>query len=169
MFVLFLRGRCPDFKACAIQVLRLRTANLLQGVTLTVSLYGRLFNESFRLYYLRNIFTAFAVGLSGQNEAKFQKLESFLSLPSIFGYLGKETKNTAEHVIMKKKTFYLRCHRVSPPLLWCLMRALWNCRNCVLNNVSPCGKKFYNKAEIIIKLLSFSRHWSEFPTYVLQR
>ena len=105
MFVLFLRGRCPDFKACAIQVLRLRTANLLQGATLTVSLYGRLFIESFRLYYLRNIFTAFAVGLSGQNEAKFQKLESFLSLPSIIGYLGKETKNTAEHVIMKKKNF----------------------------------------------------------------
>ena len=38
------------------------------------------------------------------NEAKFQKnLESFSSLPSIFGYLGKETKNTDEHVIMKKK------------------------------------------------------------------
>ena len=39
-----------------------------------VSLYGRLFNESFRLYYLQNIFTAFAVALSGSNEAKFQKI-----------------------------------------------------------------------------------------------
>ena len=39
---------------------------------LNVSLYGRLFNESFRLYYLRNIFTAFAVGLIGDNETKFQ-------------------------------------------------------------------------------------------------
>ena len=28
--------------------------------------------------------------------------KSFSSLPSIFGYLGKETKNTDEHVIMKK-------------------------------------------------------------------
>ena len=59
---------------------------------LNVSLYGRLFNKSFRLFYLRNIFTAFAIGLSGYNKAK-------LSLPSIFGYLGNETKNTAEHVI----------------------------------------------------------------------
>ena len=32
---------------------------------LNVSLYGRLFNESVRLYYLWKIFTAFAVGLSG--------------------------------------------------------------------------------------------------------
>ena len=32
---------------------------------LNASLYGRLFNESFRLHYLRNIFTASAVGLSG--------------------------------------------------------------------------------------------------------
>ena len=32
---------------------------------LNVSLYGTLFNESFSLYYLRSIFTAFAVGLSG--------------------------------------------------------------------------------------------------------
>ena len=49
-------------------------------------LYGRLFNESFTLYYSwRNVSTAFAVGLSGQNEAKFQNnLESFSSLPSIF-------------------------------------------------------------------------------------
>ena len=54
-------------------------------------------------YYWRNIFTAFAVGLSGYNKARFQeKLESFSSLLSIFGYLGKETKNTAEHVIMQE-------------------------------------------------------------------
>ena len=45
---------------------------------LNVSLYGRLFNESFSLFYLRSIFTAFAVGLSSQNKAK-------LSLASIFG------------------------------------------------------------------------------------
>ena len=32
---------------------------------LNVSLYGRLFNESFSLYYWRNIFTVFSVGLSG--------------------------------------------------------------------------------------------------------
>ena len=64
----------------------------------TISL-RQTFHESSRLYYLRNIFTAFAVALS--DEAKFQKsLESFLSLPSIFGYLGKGTKNTAEHVIL---------------------------------------------------------------------
>ena len=37
-----------------------------------------------------------------------KSLESFLSLPSIFGYLGKETKNTAEHVIMKKIFIYTR-------------------------------------------------------------
>ena len=35
-------------------------------------------------------------------------LESFLSLLSIFGYLGKETKNTAKHVIMKKFVIYAR-------------------------------------------------------------
>ena len=35
MFVLFLRGRRADFKAHAILVLRLRTANLLEGATLT--------------------------------------------------------------------------------------------------------------------------------------
>ena len=34
MFVLFLRGRRADFKARAILVLRLRTANLLEGATL---------------------------------------------------------------------------------------------------------------------------------------
>ena len=33
-------------------------------------------------------------------------LESFLSLPLIFLYLGKETKNTAEHVIMNKFSIY---------------------------------------------------------------
>ena len=49
------------------------------------------------------------VGLSGQNEATLKKKKkkvSFSSLPSIFGYLGKETINIAEHVIMKK--IYLR-------------------------------------------------------------
>jgi len=33
---------------------------------------------------------------------KKKSLESFLSWPSIFGYLGKEMKNTAEHIIMNK-------------------------------------------------------------------
>ena len=43
-------------------------------------------------------------------EAKFQKkyLESFSSSPSSFGYLGKETKNPAEHVNMKKIFIYAR-------------------------------------------------------------
>ena len=35
-----------------------------------------------------------------------KNLESFSSLLSIFGYLGKETKNTAEHVSMKKIFIY---------------------------------------------------------------
>ena len=35
-------------------------------------------------------------------------LEIFLSLSSIFGYLGKKTKNTAEHVIMNKFVIYAR-------------------------------------------------------------
>ena len=29
-------------------------------------------------------------------------------MPSIFGYLGKETKNTAEHVIIKQIFLYAR-------------------------------------------------------------
>ena len=35
-------------------------------------------------------------------------LESFSSFPSIFSYLGKETKNTAEHVIIKNIFIYAR-------------------------------------------------------------
>ena len=35
-------------------------------------------------------------------KTKLNSKKSFSSLPSIFGYLGKETKNTDEHVIMKK-------------------------------------------------------------------
>ena len=38
MFVLFLRGHRADFKAPAILVLRLRTANLLYGATLIATL-----------------------------------------------------------------------------------------------------------------------------------
>ena len=34
-----------------------------------------------------------------------KNLERFSSLPSIFGYLGKETKNTAEHTIMNKNPY----------------------------------------------------------------
>ena len=49
-----------------------------------VSLYGRLFNESFRLYYLRNIFTAFAVGLSGW---KLKNARKFFLIAADFGYL----------------------------------------------------------------------------------
>ena len=44
-----------------------------------------------------------------RTKLNFKKnLESFLSLPSIFGYLGKETKNTAKHVIMNKIFIYAR-------------------------------------------------------------
>ena len=37
-----------------------------------------------------------------------KSLESILSLPSFFGYLGKGTKNTAGHVIMNKIFIYAR-------------------------------------------------------------
>ena len=37
-----------------------------------------------------------------------ESLESLLSLPSIFGYLRKEKKNTAEHVITKKIFIHAR-------------------------------------------------------------
>ena len=76
-----------------------------------VSLYGRFFNAHFRLYYLRNIFTAFLILLVLVARTKLnskKSLESFLSLSSIFGYLGKETKNTSEHVIMNKILIYAR-------------------------------------------------------------
>ena len=44
-----------------------------------------------------------------RTKLNFKKnLESFSSLASLFGYLGKETKNTAEHVIMKKIFIYAR-------------------------------------------------------------
>ena len=46
MFVLFLRGRRTDFKACVIIVLRLHTVNLLQGATLKGHLSCRLENQS---------------------------------------------------------------------------------------------------------------------------
>ena len=51
------------------------------------NLYGRLFNDS-SSNYLQNIFTALAVGLSGELE---RTLERFSSLPSNLGilYLGK--------------------------------------------------------------------------------
>ena len=54
-------------------------------------------------------------------------LESFSSLPSIFEYLvlGKDTKNTAEHVIMKKSLFtharaQIKLSQIS--LAWRLMK-----------------------------------------------
>ena len=37
-----------------------------------------------------------------------KSLESLVSLPSFFGYLGKGTKDTAEHVIMNKIFIYVR-------------------------------------------------------------
>ena len=37
-----------------------------------------------------------------------KSLESLVSLPSFFGYLGKGTKDTAEHVIMNKIFIYAR-------------------------------------------------------------
>ena len=37
-----------------------------------------------------------------------KKSTKSLSLPSIFGYLEKETKNTAEHVMMNKIFIYAR-------------------------------------------------------------
>ena len=47
--------------------------------------------------------------LFARTKLNFKKsLESFLSLPSILGYLGKETKNTAEHVITNKFFIYAR-------------------------------------------------------------
>ena len=74
--------------------------------------YGRLFNDGIiqTLLFAKHIFTAFAVGLSvARTKLNFKKnLESFLSLPSIFGYLGKETKNTAKHVITNKIFIYAR-------------------------------------------------------------
>ena len=62
-------------------------------------------------YYWRNIFTAFAVGLSGQNEAKFQKnLELFSSLPSIFRYCfrKRDEKHSLTRHHEKMNFFFLR-------------------------------------------------------------
>ena len=75
-----------------------------------VSLYGRLFNESFRLYYLRNIFTAFAVGLSGQklNSKNARKIFIIAVDFWVLSTYDKETKNTDEHIIMKKIFIYAR-------------------------------------------------------------
>ena len=53
----------------------------------------------------------------------------FLSLPSIFGYLGKETKNTAEHVILLSFIYARPCvnkdfvHSGSIALAYCLLFA----------------------------------------------
>ena len=66
--------------------------------------YGRLFNDSGSIINFRNTFTAFAVGLSGLRRSIPKILESFSSLPLIFGYLvlRKRYENTAEYVITKK-------------------------------------------------------------------
>ena len=77
-----------------------------------VSLYCRLssFNESFRLYYLRNIFTAFAAGLSGQrlNSKNARKIFIIAVDFRVLSTYDKETKNTDEHIIMKKIFIYAR-------------------------------------------------------------
>ena len=61
--------------------------------------------QSFRFYYLRNIFPTFDVG-SVATSSTPKMLESFISWPLIFGYLvlrkRDEKHSTAEHVFMKK-------------------------------------------------------------------
>ena len=64
--------------------------------------------QRFRLYYLRNIFTTFAVGLSGQ-ELNSKTARKFFIFAVDFWVLScqdKGMKNTAEHVIMKKIFIY---------------------------------------------------------------
>ena len=71
---------------------------------LIVSPYGRLFNEQALFIDLQNIFTAFAVGLSGQKLNSEYYARKFFIIAVVFWVLvlGKDTKNMAEHVIMKK-------------------------------------------------------------------
>ena len=71
--------------------------------------------QRFRLYYLQNIFTAFAVGLSGQ-ELNSKTARMFFIIAVDFWVLScqdKETKNTAEHIIMKKTLFSDSVYRAS--------------------------------------------------------
>ena len=71
---------------------------------LIVSPYGRLFIEQALFIDLQNIFTAFAVGLSGQKLNSEYYARKFFIIAVVFWVLvlGKDTKNMAEHVIMKK-------------------------------------------------------------------
>ena len=63
-------------------------------------------------YYLRNIFTAFAVGLSGQKLSKFpKKCRTFSSLPSILGHLSlwkRDRKKQLAHHHKKNLQIYAR-------------------------------------------------------------
>ena len=76
---------------------------------LIVSLYGTLFNHS-GSNYLRNIFTAFAVGLTGE-KLNSKNPRKFFIIAVDFWVLStqdEEAKNTAEHVIMEKIFIYAR-------------------------------------------------------------
>ena len=73
---------------------------------LNVSLYGRRIIEALLFAKHLHRFCFWFEWLAKLNSKN--SLESFLSLPSIFGYLGKETKNTAEHLIMNKIFIYPR-------------------------------------------------------------
>ena len=78
---------------------------------LIVSPYGRLFNEQALFIDLQNIFTAFAVGLSGQKLNSEYYARKFFIIAVVFWVLvlGKDTKNMAEHVIMKKIVMQCIC------------------------------------------------------------
>ena len=68
----------------------------------SVSLYSRLFNDS-GSNYLRNIFAAFALGLSGQKLNSKNARKFFITAVDfwVFSTQDKsETKNTAEHDII---------------------------------------------------------------------
>ena len=72
------------------------------GLFSSVSLYSRLFNDS-GSNYLRNIFTAFALGLSGQKLNSKNARKFFITAVDfwVFSTQDKsETKNTAEHDII---------------------------------------------------------------------
>ena len=59
---------------------------------------------------MRNIFTAFAVGLSGQKLNSNNARKIFIIAVDfwVLSTYDKETKNTDEHIIMKKIFIYAR-------------------------------------------------------------
>ena len=65
--------------------------------------------QRFRLYYLRNIFTAFAFGLSGQklNSKNARKIFIIAVDFWVLSTYDKETKNTDEHIINKLKILFI--------------------------------------------------------------